>query len=165
MCFISCSPCLIWSSENSWKVRYQNLCGRMCSLLYLSPACSRSLNNNLYLKLHNSNPILLLLPLLKWFLSSFSCHPPSFPHSPPSFPPSYVNYFVSEPWRSSLEAHTHWICFDIRSFITCLFNNKNKKSYIWQQFSVVYEVVFFCLVVCLILVWAIFVSVVWMYVS
>ena len=37
--FISCFPCLICSSEYSWKVRYQNLWSRMRSLLHLSAAC------------------------------------------------------------------------------------------------------------------------------
>ena len=52
----------------------------------------------------------------------------------------------------------------IPSFISCLYNDKNGKSDIWQQLSVDC-LVFFSLTVCLMLVWVIFVSVVWMYVS
>ena len=55
-----------------------------------------------YLKLENSSSILLLFPLLAFFLSSFSSLPPSFPPSPPSFPPNYVNLYQNHdtaPWK------------------------------------------------------------------
>ena len=45
-----------------------------------------------YLKSHNSNSILLLFPLLAFFLSSFSLSP--------SLPPNDDDYFVSALWRT-----------------------------------------------------------------
>ena len=45
--------------------------------------------------------------------------------------------------HSSLEAHTYWIRSDIPSFITCLYIDKNRRSYIWQQLSAVYFVFFY----------------------
>ena len=135
--------------------------------------CSLVLNSQKqflwYLMLDNFNSMLHLFPLLVFFLFSFSFLLPFLP-SPPSLSWLLLLRFckmvgISFCVVSFFGGYTHWFCFDIPSFITCRYNDKNRKSYIWQKLSVVYLVVFFCSVVCLILVWVIFVSVVWKYVS
>ena len=80
LCSISCSSCVIWSSKYSWRVLYQNLFGRMCSLLHYLQLVTQVLKKFLcYLKLDNFSSVLLLFPLLTFFLSSFSSLPPSLP--------------------------------------------------------------------------------------
>ena len=83
LCSISCSSCVIWSSKYSWRVLYQNLFGRMCSLLHYLQLVTQVLKKFLcYLKLDNFSSVLLLFPLLTFFLSSFSSllisHSPEF---------------------------------------------------------------------------------------
>ena len=80
LCSISCSSCVIWSSKYSWRVLYQNLFGRMCSLLHYLQLVTQVLKKFLcYLKLDNFSSVLLLFPLLTFFLSSFSSLPPFLP--------------------------------------------------------------------------------------
>ena len=147
---------LICSSENSWRCIIRT-CVVVFALCCIYLQLVQSLDSN-FCGIWNR---IILIQYYFCFSSSVSLLLPSTLLS--SLPPNYVNFCIStmKIGHSSLEAPTHWICFDIPSFITCLYKY---KSYIWQPLSVVY-LVFFCLVVCLILVWVIFVSVVWIYVS
>ena len=107
-----------------------------------------------------------MFPLLAFFLSSLSYLPSCFPFShslPPSLQIMLIVMHQHHEDRTQLLGCPHALnLLWYPSFITCLYSDKNRKSDIWQQHSIVY-LVFFCLVVCLIPVWVIFVSVVWMY--
>ena len=114
------------------------------------------------MKLDDFNSMLLFVSPLSIFFA-FLPLPPSFPSSPsPStYLIPYKLWCISsmKVGHSSLEMYTHRICFDIPWFIT------------WKEWKIRYMAAafcwldFFCLIVCLILVWAIFVSVAWMFVS
>ena len=103
-----------------------------------------------------------MFPLLAFFLSSPTSHAPFLP-PPPSLLANYVNYFASAPWRSDTApwspTRTESALISPRLSHVC--KVIRIESHIRQQLSVVY-LVFFCLVVCLILVWVVFLSVVWM---
>ena len=127
---------------------------------------------------------IFFFPLLAFFLPSFlsipSSLPPSFPFSA-SFFPLYCFSFLSS-LLSSLQImistlHYHredWtqlpgvpltlnlLWYSLVHLMP--YNNKNEKSDIWQQLSVEYSF-FCCVVVWLTLVWVIFASVIWLYLS
>ena len=88
LCSISCSPCLICSSEYSWRCLIRT-CVAVCALccIYLQLVNEVSITISVVSEMDNSNSILLLFPLFPPFLSPFSYIPPFFPPSP-SRPPS-----------------------------------------------------------------------------